>query len=67
MHADSPIVLYYLGLYKAQTGRREEAIEDWQKLLVGGSPAVYWKQRVREAIASTREAMRLEARQEPEE
>lgn len=61
LHRENPIARYYLALDKAQHGQREEAIAEWRQLLSEGSHTIYWKQRVRDAIATTREDMRLEA------
>lgn len=61
LHPQNGIARYYLSLYKAQHGQREEAIAEWRQLLGEGPNTIYWKQRVRESIATTREELRLEA------
>ncbi len=63
IHAENPIARYYLALYKAQHGQREDAIMEWRALLGDGPNTIYWKQRVRDSIAATREALRLEAQE----
>lgn len=66
LHPQNGIARYYLSLYKAQHGQREEAIAEWRQLLGEGPNTIYWKQRVRDSIAATREEMRLEAQEKPE-
>ncbi len=61
IHAENPIAHYYLALYQAQQGQREEALLVWRRLLSEGPNTIYWKQRVRDSISATREELRLEA------
>lgn len=61
LHKENGIARYYLALYKAQNGQRTQALEEWTQLLSEGPPAIYWKERVRNSIAATREQLRLEA------
>lgn len=51
---------YYKALYMAQHGQRAEAVKIWMDLLSQGDNTIYWKQRVRESLAATREEMRRE-------
>lgn len=61
LHPENPIARYYLALHMAQNGQREEAVVEWRQLLSEGPNTIYWKQRVRDSIAATREDIRLEA------
>lgn len=58
LHPTNPIARYYLALKKAQDGKYAEAISEWEGLLEGGYPEIYWKKRVREKIAETRKLLR---------
>lgn len=57
LYAESPIARYYLALEKAQDGKYAEAVTEWTELLEGGYPEIYWKKRVREKIAETRQKL----------
>lgn len=57
LHPPNPIARYYLALKKSQEGKHAEAIAEWESLLEGGYPEIYWKKRVREKIAETRKKL----------
>lgn len=61
LHSTNGLARYYLALYKAQHGQREEALKEWTQVLSEGPPSIYWKQRVRDSMAKTREEMRVES------
>ena len=67
LHRENPIARYYLALYMAQHGQREEAIAQWRQLLSEGPNTIYWKQRVRDSIGATREEQRLGAQKKSDE
>lgn len=60
LYPESPFARYYLGLAKAQNGKREEAIEAWEKLLSEGSPRPYWKDMVRDSLSRVRAELKQE-------
>lgn len=60
VHGENPIARHYLALYQAQQGNPEQAMVQWRQLLSEGPNTIYWKQRVRDAIAVTREEQRLQ-------
>lgn len=62
MHPQNPLARYYLGLRLAQDGQLEEAVAIWTELLSEGDTTIYWKQRVRRALAETRGQMRATTR-----
>ena len=57
----SPIARYYLAMAKAQRGEPEKALIEWQMLLGEGSPGIFWKARLRQAITETKKALREKA------
>lgn len=55
---DSSLAAYNLALWKAQNGRKEEALDEWRALLNDGYPDIWWKKRLREQIARVRGEIR---------
>jgi cytochrome c-type biogenesis protein CcmH len=49
-NADDPQAIYYLALAKAQEGREQEALADWQRLLEISPPNAPWVGAVRDQI-----------------
>lgn len=60
LDGDSSIARYNLALWKAQNGKKREALDEWRALLNDGYPDIWWKKRLREQISRVREELKAE-------